>query len=187
MDTITVQKRDPTSKAKHLRRAGLIPGSIFGRTLQESISIQMDEATARKLVQSKREGSKLKLTLDDRVIPVQIKEKSQNVVNNEILHIGFQALRADQKVNSVIHIFFKNADKVPGIVETMLLEIPYSSLPADMIDTITINLEGKPVGSSLKVSDIPELKNEKIDLQVDTESMILRINDRKLAATQTTE
>ncbi|QOX65636.1 50S ribosomal protein L25/general stress protein Ctc [Anoxybacterium hadale] len=184
MDNIRVQKRDTSLKAKQLRRSGFVPGNIFGGTLQESISIQIDEATARKLIRLKREGSKLRLTLDDQVIPVQIKEKEQNTLSEEILHISFQALRADQKVNSVIHILLKNMDKIAGILERIMLEIPYASLPADMIDTITIDLEGIRVGSVITVADIPELRDEKIDLQVDLDSIILRINDKNRATVQ---
>lgn len=184
MDTITVQKRDFSKKAKHLRQSGFVPGNVFGGNLQESISIQMDEASARKLVRLKRQGSKLRLILEDQVIPVQIKEITQNTLNNEILQISFQALRVDQKVNSVIHIILKNADKVGGTLERMQLEIPYASLPDAMIDTVTFDLEGMQVGSILSVGDIPELRNEKIDLQVDKESIVLRINDNKRAVPQ---
>ncbi|MDF2655523.1 MAG: rRNA E-loop-binding protein [Bacillota bacterium] len=184
MDIITVQKRNTGTKAKHLRRSGLVPANIFGGTLQESISIQIDEATARRLVRQKREGSKLGLAFDEQVIPVQIKEKTQNTLSQEIVHISFQALRADQKVNSVIHILLKNMDKVAGILERIMLEIPYASLPADMIDTITVDLEGIRVGSVLTVADIPELQSEKIELQIDVDSIILRINDKNRATVQ---
>ncbi|MEA5012804.1 MAG: 50S ribosomal protein L25/general stress protein Ctc, partial [Angelakisella sp.] len=145
MDTITVQKRDLSLKPKQLRRTGLVPGSVFGGTLQDSISIQIPESTARKLIRQKREGSKLQLSLDDQIIPVQIKEKTYNTLNNEIVQISFQALKSNQKVNSVIHIVLKNTDKATGLLERMLLEIPYASLPADMIDTITVDLENIPV------------------------------------------
>lgn len=181
MNAITVQKRDLAAKAKQLRRAGLVPGSVFGGALQESIPIQLDEQTARRLVSQKREGSRLQLTLDGRVIPVQVKEKTLNMLSNEIVHLGFQALRADQKVNSVIHLVLKNADKVTGTLERQQLEIPYASLPEDMIDTITVDLEGMPVGTVLTLGDIPELKSEKIELQADPESIALRIHDKKRA------
>lgn len=186
METITVQKRNPEEKAKKLRRAGLVPCIIFGGNLQESISIQMEEAVARKLVRFKREGSKLQLNLEGQTIPVQIKEKEQNTLNNEIVHISFQALSADQKVNSVIHIILKNSDVIVGSLERMLLEIPYASLPVDMIDTVTVDLEGMPVGTVLTVADIPELKSEKIDLRVDTSSIVLRVNDKIRSAKQGT-
>ena len=104
METINVQKRDFNLKAKKMRRLGLVPGDVFGSSLPESISIQMEEVVARKLIRLKREGSKVMMNIDGKTIPVQIKEKSLNPVNNEILHISFQALTEDEKVNSLIHI-----------------------------------------------------------------------------------
>lgn len=187
MNVVTAEKRDFTVKAKQLRRAGMIPGSVFGGSLGDSISLQMDEATARRLIRSKREGSKLKLDLEGQLIPVQIKEKTVNMLNNEILHISFQALKKDHKVNSVIHIIVKNTEKVKDLLEKMLLEIPYASLPEDMIDTITIDVDGMAIGAVITVGDIPELNSEKIELQVGTEEIVLRISDRKHTAQQDPE
>ena len=64
----------------------------------------------------------------------------------------------------------------------MLLEIPYASLPGDMIDTITIDVDGMPAGTVLTVGGIEELKSEKIDLQTGTDEIVLRIIDKKRAA-----
>jgi large subunit ribosomal protein L25 len=179
MEVITVNKRDFSVKAKHLRRNGMVPGSVFGGPLPDSISLQIDEGIARRLVRYKREGSKIKLDLDGQLIPVQIKEIELNILSNEILHISFQALKADQKVNSVVHIILKNTEKITESLETMLMEIPYAALPEYMIDTITIDVDGMAVGTVITVSDIPELMNEKIDLQVNKEEIVLRINDRR--------
>lgn len=135
------------------------------------------QAVARKLFRQTREGSKLKLDLDGRIIPVQVKERSVNAGTDEILHISFQALKADQKVNSVIHILLKNTEKITAVLEKMRLEIPYAALPEDMIDTLVIDVDGMPVGTVLTVGDIPELRSNKVELQVDTEEIILRISD----------
>lgn len=182
MENINVQKRDFTVKAKKMRRLGIIPGSVFGKSIPESISIQMEESIARRLVRLKREGSKLVLNIEGRTIPVQIKEKTLNTVDNEILHISFQALTEDEKVNSVIHIILVNEDKIKGSLEKMLLEIPYASFPEDMIDTITVDVDGMPTGTVLTVGDIPELNSDKIDIQVDSDSIVFKINDRKYNA-----
>ncbi|MFA7637239.1 MAG: hypothetical protein WCX81_05710 [Monoglobales bacterium] len=179
MNTITVAKRDFSIKAKQLRHSGIVPGSVYGGPLPDSISIQMDEGTARKLFRNKREGSKINLSLDGQIIPVQIKEKMVNTLNNEILNISFQALKTDQKVNSVIHIVLKNAEIITESLEKMLMEIPYASLPEDMIDTITIDVDGMKAGSIITVGDIPELMSDKIDLQVDKEEIVLRIREKK--------
>ncbi|MDD3205689.1 MAG: 50S ribosomal protein L25/general stress protein Ctc [Lachnospiraceae bacterium] len=187
MDIITVQKRNSEEKAKKLRRAGLVPGIVFGGNLQDPVAIQMEDRVARKLIQFKREGSKLQLELEGKTIPVQIKEREQNALKNEIIHISFQALSTDQKVNSIIHILLKNSDIVAGSLDRMLLEIPYASLPADMIDTVTVDLEGMLEGTVLTVADIPELQSDKIELQVDMSSIVLRINDKIRGGKQSSE
>lgn len=179
MENINVQKRDFNLKAKKMRRLGIIPGSVSGKSFPDSISIQMDETTARKLVRLKREGSKLMLNIEGQTIPVQIKEKSLDAVNNDILHISFQALVADEKVNSIIHLILVNEDKVKGVLDQMQFEIPYASLPEDMIDTITIDLDGMAEGTILTVGEIPELKSDKIELLVNPESIVLRTSARK--------
>lgn len=179
MENIQVQKRDFTMKAKKLRRLGIVPGSVFGKSIPEAVSIQIEESVARKLVQQKREGSKLTLDIDGQMIPVQIKEKTMNTLNNEIIQLSFQALTEDEKVNSVIHIMLSNDDKLPGQLERLLIEVPYSSLPKDMIDTITLNLEGIKKGESIMIKDIPELMSEKVDLHIDPEEIVVRVTEKK--------
>ena len=178
MDQIHVKKRDTAIKAKRLRQLGMVPGNIIGKSLPESISIQMEEAEARRLVRQLREGSKIAIDLEGQAIPAQIKEKSLNTLNNEILHLSFQALVADEKVNSVIHILLENEEKAGNQLEKMMMEIPYASLPADMIDTITIDLDGMAVGTVVMVKDIPELMSDAIELRVDQEEIVLRISDK---------
>lgn len=179
METINVQKRDFTVKAKKMRALGLVPGNIFGKSLPETISIQVEEAVARKLIREKREGSKVTLKLGSKSYPVQIKEISLNALSNVILNLSFQALKADEKVNSLVHIFVTGDEKIPGILERMTLEIPYSSLPADMIDTITLDIEGIKAGDIIRVKDIPELMDEKIELQIDPDEFVLRVVEKK--------
>ncbi|MDO5392809.1 MAG: 50S ribosomal protein L25/general stress protein Ctc [Eubacteriales bacterium] len=179
MKPITVDRRDFTIKAKKLRRSGIVPGNVFGGPFSEPVSIQMEEAVANRLFRNKREGSKLKLDLEGQLISVQIKEKVVNTLNHEILHMSFQALKDDQKVNSVIHILLQNAEKVTDSLEKMVMEIPYASLPEDMIDTITIDAEGMASGSVVTVGDIPELKSERIELQIAEDEIVFRLNDKK--------
>ena len=187
MENIRVQKRDFAVKARKMRRLGMVPGSVFGKSLPESISIQMEESVARKLFHQKREGSKLILDIDGENIQVQIKEKTLNTLNGEILQMSFQALVEDEKVNSVVHLFLENAEKFGGQLEKMVMEIPYISLPNDMIDTITLDLDGLKAGNKITLKDIPELANDKIEVLIDMDEIVLRINEKKIYVKETTE
>ena len=179
MDIIKVEKRDPRMNGKQLRRAGIVPCCVYGGSLPNALSIQMEQKAADQLMRTKREGSRLQLELNGKIVHVQIKEKVKDLITGKAEHIQFQSLRADQKVNSIAHIFLKNADNVPGILEQMLYEVPFSSLPKDMIDTVTIDLEGRPTGTVLTVADIPEFQSSDIELQIKSDCMVLRISDKK--------
>ncbi len=179
MESMNVQKRDLTVKAKKLRRLGMVPGSVFGKALPETIAIQMDAGTARKLFMQKREGSKLLLNIDGEEMLVQVKEKTMDTLSNEILDISFQTLTSDEKVNSVIHIILTNEEVFGGLLEKMTMEIPYASLPGDMIDTITVDAKNLKTGDVLTVKDVPQLMSDKLELQIKENEMILRINEKR--------
>ena len=77
MSLIKVGERNKRTNAKQLRRNGLVPCCVYGGNLPGSISIQMSQHAANQLIHTKREGSKVTLELDGRLISTQIKEKKE--------------------------------------------------------------------------------------------------------------
>lgn len=187
MKTICAQKRDMGIKAKKLRRLGFVPATVLGKSLPETLSIQLKESDARQLLRQEREGSKMMLDTDGEKILVQMKEREIDAIKGEIQHISFQVLTKDEKVNSLIHILLTNEDKVSGQLEKMMMEIPYASLPGDMIDTITVDLDGIKTGTVMLVRDIPELMNDGIELQINPEDIVFRISERRAYKEETSE
>ena len=187
MNPIIAQKRDPLAKAKQLRRSGVVPCVIYGAELDESLSIQLDQSAARQLKRTKRNGSKVNVQVDEKSYPVLIKDLEYNSVNDEIIHISFHVLDAGKKYNSVADIVLVNKDKVTGILEQMLMQIPHAAEPQYLIDTVAVDLENMSIGSTLTVGDIPEFQSDNIELQIDKDAMVLRIRDKKRAEVKTAE
>ena len=181
MDIINVERRDPKAKAKHLRRVGIVPCSVYGGALPEAISIQMDQQTANQMLRQKRNGSKVRLKLEGKTIPTQIKEHTRNSDNQNVEHISFQALKAGQTVNSVADVYRINADGARGVVEQMIDGIPYESLPEHMVDYVTLDLAGAVPGTVITAADIPELNTPHITLHIPADSIVLRIKKTKTA------
>lgn len=179
MNIITVEKRNAATKAKRLRREGIIPCIVYGGNLAESLMIQINQSTAKKLLNYKREGSKIDLQVGEQTIPAQIKDIEYNAMNSEIQHMSFQALEDDKRVNSKAQIILENTDKVVGVLEQMVYEIPYSALPSDMVDTVVIDLDGVSAGKIFTLADLAEFQNKDIDVQVGLDTMILRVSDKK--------
>ncbi len=187
MYTIMAQKRDPATKAKQLRRSGIVPCVIYGAGLTESLSVQIDQNTARQIKRTKRKGSKVNIQLDDKSYQTLIKDLEYNSVNDEIVHICFQVLDAGKKINSVADIVLVNKDKVAGVLEQLQMQIPHAAEPENLLDTVMVDLEKMRIGMVLTVGDIPEFQSDKIDLQVDSGSIVLRITDKKRAGVSATE
>ena len=179
MDIMEVSKRDMTVKAKKLRRSGLVPGNVFGGHLKDSVLIQVDSKLLTQTLAGKHIGSRLTLSLDGTKLPVQIKDKDVNSMNGEIQNISFQALAADQKVNTVAHVVLQNTEKNTNMLEFMMTEIPYDALPQDMVDLVEIDVDGMAVGSIITVGDLKALNNDKIELKVPGDEIVLRVSDPK--------
>ena len=187
MNTIMAQKRDPAAKAKQLRRVGIVPCVIYGAGLTESLSVQIDQRTARQLKRTKRNGSKVNIQMDGKTYPSLIKDLEYNSMNDEIVHISFHVLDTGKKFNSVADIVLVNKDKVAGVLEQIQMQIPHSAEPEHLLDTVMVDLENMPIGTTLRVGDIPEFQNDKIELQVDAGNIILRIHDKKRTEMRTEE
>ena len=179
MDIMEVSKRDMTIKAKQLRRMGQVPGHVFGGHLESSVLIQVDQKLLTQMLATKHVGSRLTLSMDGKKLPVQIKDKDVNSCNGEIRNISFQALAADQKVNSVAHIVLKNQEKNTNMLEFMMTEVPYDALPQDMVDLVEIDVDGMAVGTVVTVGDLKELNNDQVDLRTDKDEIVLRVSDPK--------
>lgn len=94
MDIIKAEMRNPAAKAKQLRRSGIIPCVISGAELKESLSIQIDENTARQLKRTKRDGSKVDIQVNGKVYHTLIKDLEYSSLNDAIVHISFHILNA---------------------------------------------------------------------------------------------
>ncbi len=182
MITITAKFRDVKVKAKAIRKAGHVPCSIYGSRFPEPVHIQTDRREADNLLKQKHEGCVVEIVLEGEAVPVLIKDVSRSTLKNEIEHIDFQALETDRKINSTAKIFLKNRENVPGYVVQTLHEIPYESLPEDIIESVTIDLTALPAGGRVTVGDLGFGENSKIKPLVSPESIVLRLKEAKKSA-----
>ncbi len=187
MYTLNAEVRSPQVKAKHLRKAGFLPCCIYGIQLEESISIQVPQTDADRLLRQVGVGGTVDIHVAEKKYPVLIKEIARNALKNEVEHVGFQAMDANTKLNTTARIQLINREKVPGFIGQVLFEVPYSAYPADLIDTITIDMETIAGGGRIAVADLEIAKNENIQILIDTESIVVTVTENARAAVETEE
>ena len=88
MEAIHLKKRDPSLKAKQLRRFGIVPCVVNGK--QPPLTVQLDQTTARQLQRTYREGSRILLEFEGETISTTLVSLERN--DMEVVSITFQVI-----------------------------------------------------------------------------------------------
>jgi large subunit ribosomal protein L25 len=184
MSSLNAQIRDAKSKGKQLRRAGIVPGVLFGKHLEESISVQIPKGEVELFLRHNAEGSKLDLVIDGKKHLALLKEVVYIPSDRSVEHLSFQAMKAGEKVSSVVHIHLHNKEKVDGIVQQSLNEIHYKAIPSKLVERIEIDLENKKVGESVMLSDLEFSKNPDVEILIPLDSPVYSITPRIAAVVE---
>ncbi len=187
MNTLKAEKRDMSIKAKRLRREGYVTGNVFGKEIKGSIPIKLEKSAVDRLLKIHRRGSQVMLDVDGESMDVLLKEINFNSLKGQVDEIDFQALVKGEKVQSVAEVILENHDKVAsGVLQLLLEEVPYRALPGDLIEKVMVDVGNLKVGDSIKVGDLDMAKNEKVDLLIDPETIIVTVSESRNAVEEDT-
>jgi large subunit ribosomal protein L25 len=188
MTTLKAEKRNRSIKAKKLRREGFVTGNIFGKEIEGSMPIQMEQSVVERLLKTSTRGSRVLLEVAGKKIPALIKEIDFDSMKHQVLEIDFQALVKGEKVHSVAEVVLNNHEKVAtGVVEKVLSEISYKALPEALVEKVEIDVSALRVGDSLKVRDLPIASDKNVDLMTDLDAVVVTVFEAHNAAVEETE
>ena len=159
---INAEKRDNkgTSSSRNIRRSGSVPGIIYGAGKQEeTISINKYEI-AKSLENEAFYSQVIDISLAGEKQQVILRDIQRHPAKREILHLDFQRIKADQKINVTIPIHFENEDSAPGvkidggIISHLMTEIEISCLPGDIPEYISVDLIELEIDHPIHVSEL---------------------------------
>lgn len=157
--TLTAEERTVTGrKAKHLRKRGMIPATVYGKNVDsESISVKLDDFS--KLYAETGETGLIEMTVGKSIKPVLIHNVQTDPVTREILHIEFHQVDLKQKVHAEVPLVIEGtapaAEQKLGLLIQVLNAIDVEALPTDLPERITVNVSKLAnVGDELRVSDL---------------------------------
>jgi len=160
---LEAEKRDGTGKgvARKLRAQGQVPAVLYGHGMAP-VSVSVDakelghalhtEAGANVLVDL-HVGSDKHLVL--------AREIQRNHLRGELVHVDFLAIRRDEKITVQVPITVEGESpgvKQGGVVEHHLWELSAECLPADVPQSIAVDLSNLEIGDSFRVGDLPTLQ-----------------------------
>ena len=175
-NTLLCEKRDLAVKAKKLRKNGLVPANIYGRHI-DSLSIQIKQDLATKLLQVYSIGSKVLLDIDGEEHLAIIKDFQRAPASRKILHIEFHALTSGEKIKVTLPINYMNKDSLERdtFLQEQMSEIELSTLPEFLVDRINIDVSKYSLGDSVFVRDLDISNDENIEVISPQESLVCSV------------
>lgn len=146
-------------KARFLRRAGWVPGNIFGRGV-ESVAIQLRAREIEHLLAHTHRSPLLSLTVDGSPpATVLMKGVHRKPTTSELYHVEFYRVSMTQHLRAQVPLEFVGeapAAKVhSGTILRALDSLEVECLPGDLPSTITVDLERLvEIDDTLHVGDL---------------------------------
>jgi large subunit ribosomal protein L25 len=158
--SLAAQPRDTDVKAKALRRAGIVPGVLYGPGF-ETQSLQFDYRALQRVVHEAGLSRLVSLPIKGKKKPetVLIREVQRDPVTDQILHIDMYRIIADQTLTTTVPLVQQGvspAVELGGVVALRLEVLDIECLPGDLPDMIAVDLTTlEDVGARLTVADLP--------------------------------
>ena len=173
---IKAEKRDVVGKqVKALRRAGQLPGVIYGRHT-EPINVSLEYHSASLALGKITSSSLVTIELDGTQYPALVREKQRDYIKNRLLHVDFlavsltESLRASVRVNFVgVSIAVKDFN---AVLVKNLESLEVECLPTDLPERIDVDIT--PLdhpGTGIRVREVQV--SDKIRLLNDPDTMVV--------------
>src|ERR671921_1758191 len=146
-----------TRATRRLRRAGLVPGVVYGGGEGDAVSFKVD---ARVLRQVLVDGSALiDLEVDGQTRPVIVKDQQLHPVRDEVMHIDLLEVRLDEKIQTTVGVQVEGVEEAPGVKEGGVLEhvthqLNIEALPTDIPDSIVVDVSGMEIAATMHLSEL---------------------------------
>ena len=177
MMTLNAEKRDMNVKAKKLRSPAQVPGRLSGRELEESVPLKISEFEAERFMRKNMKGSRTVLQIGEQKYNAIVKDVDYNPLMKRIMFIDFQMLVAGEKISTTAQVVLLHEELAKGSVDEEISEIHYKADPADIVEKVYIDFEKLGDQKCVKVKDIKELMNDKIELITSEDATIVDISE----------
>lgn len=156
---VEVRERTGTGGARDTRRAGLVPGVLYGGD-KDPVAIAVKANEFRKaLYTGKLLGHLVTLKYGKETQPVIAKAVDMHPVTDEPWHFDLYRVDEHQQIKIEVPVHFANQEEAPGLKRggalTVALHTLTVSCPADQIpEEIVFDLTGLEIGATVRVADL---------------------------------
>lgn len=156
-----IREERGSAEVKKMRDGGMVPGVVYGHKT-ETLSIAFNEREFMNKTHGISGGHLFDLEISDdsdsRKRTVLIREIQKDAVKNRTLHVDFQQIAMDEKIETNVAVrLIGEAIGVKlngGVVDQHMREMAVRVLPAKMPDHIEVDITALDIGDSVRVADV---------------------------------
>ncbi|SEH10508.1 large subunit ribosomal protein L25 [Thermoleophilum album] len=143
--------------SRRLRRAGLIPGIIYGAE-REPVPFKVPATRLRQVL---AQGATI---IDVKVgggkpMPAVIKEQQHDPVRDLVVHVDLQQVRLDERVTATVPLELVGGEEAPGVrqggvLEHVLWEVEIEALAGELPERVVADVSRLELGGTLTLGEV---------------------------------
>jgi large subunit ribosomal protein L25 len=154
------RERRGSADARRLRRAGLIPGVLYGRGKKPHAICVPERELRRVLTGEHGLHAILDVVLEGQKSTHAsiLKEFQRDPIRGRLIHVDLQEVRLDQPIVAQVAVELVGeavGSKEGGVLSQVTREISVEALPLEMPDRLELDVSEMAIGDTLRIADLP--------------------------------
>ena len=154
------RSKQGTGASRRLRNAGKVPGIVYGGESEPQL-IELDHNALWQAIKKEAfHSSLLEMELGSNKSQVLLRDLQIHPYKQQILHVDFQRVSAKARINVKVPLHYSGEEESNAVkldkclINHVLTELEVSCLPADLPESIKVDLSKLEKGSTVTLSDI---------------------------------
>jgi len=155
----TTRKTQGTGASRRLRKAGSVPGVVYGSG--DAVMIEMNHNELYyKLRAESFHASVLTMNLDGKEEAVQLRAFVNHPFRQQVQHLDFQRVDLNKEIHINVPLHFINQDIAPAVktgggkISHVMIDVEVTCLPVNLPAFIEVDLGKLELGHSVHLSDL---------------------------------
>lgn len=149
-------------KVRHLRRQGVIPGVLYGPTI-DSVPLQMKWTDLRLVLKRAGGSTVIELALGDESYNALVRNVQRDPLRGDVLHVDFYRVRMDVAIRADIPIVTvgdaRRIVELGGVVTQEMTTVMVECLPINLPSEIKVDIDVlQEIGDSIVAAQLPDLE-----------------------------
>ncbi|QKS69642.1 50S ribosomal protein L25/general stress protein Ctc [Paenalkalicoccus suaedae] len=169
------------SRLSKVRQEGNIPAVVYGKKFG-SKAIAISESDFIQVLRAEGKTGVFKLEVDGGKTDVMVYDTQFDTIKNQYIHIDFYAVDMKVEMDADVPVSIVGESKGVkdgGVLQQILFELSVHALPANIPDSIEVDVSDLDINDSLQVGDIKSGKDYEINNEAEETIVAIGVPDEE--------